>query len=318
MDTPIENILIGDTVYIIGHLKPDLDAVVSAYAYQIYRHSRGDFNYTAVRADEVNDVTTWAFKKFGIEIPQMLNDVSGKKIALVDHTDPQQRPNGWQKAEIIEVVDHHKLNLETNFPPKITIRPYGSTTTLIAQKLIRANFKIKPEIAGLMLAAILDDTLALRSPITTFVDRTVAGELSAISGITDLSAFAREVFEKKDVWEKMKVEDIVMRDYKEYAVGKVRYQISQVETMDNQKLKKKFSDIHKKLVQLNKKEQFDIRMVLVTDLLRRDCIAIVDGMRASELEKIFKTKIENNQIYLEGVVSRKQQVVPLIERYFKK
>lgn len=317
MDLPLENILIGDSVYITGHIKPDVDAIVSAYAYQIYRHSRGDFNYVAIRCDEPNHVTTWLFKKFQTEMPMLVRDVSGRKIVLVDHTDPEQRPVGWDKADIIEVLDHHKLKLETSVPPKITIRPYGSTSTLIAKKMLDANIKITPELAALLLGAVLDDTLALRSPITTFQDKNIAGQLAAISGLNDISKFAREMFAQKDIWSKMKSDQIINTDTKAYDMNGTKVQISQVETMDNQDLyKRKGSEIQKVLKDINSKDEKDIRIVMLTDLIRNDCIMIVQGSKSNDLEKIFNVKVESNTLLLPGVVSRKRQVeAPLIQYY---
>lgn len=319
MENFLDNILIGDSVYIVGHTKPDVDSVVSAYAYQIYRHARGDFNYIGVRCDEVNNVTTWLFKKFGVELPMLVNDISGRKVVLVDHTDPNQRPKGWQNAEIIEVLDHHKLILETSVPPKITIRPYGSTSTLIAKKLLEANVNFKPEIAGLLLGAILDDTLALRSPITTYVDKEIAGKLAAISGITDISKFARQIFSHKDIWGKLTGQKIINTDTKSYKMGDVTVQISQVETMDNRELiKKKGKDILEALEEENKENRKDIRIAMLTDLLRGDCILLAVGDKKNDLEKIFNTKFENNSLYLPGVVSRKKQIEGPMIQYFSK
>lgn len=317
MDINTDNILIGDSVYIVGHKKPDVDAVVSAFSYQIYRHSRGDFNYTAIRCDDVNPLTKWLFEKFNLDLPMLIRDVSGKKIVLVDHTDPVQRADGWENAEIIEVVDHHNLKLETTVPPKITIRPYGSTTTLVAQKLIRANVKIQPNIAGLMLAAIIDDTLALRSPITTYIDRSVAGQLAAIAGISDISGFARDIFDHKDLWLDMKADEIINTDIKSYEQNGVSLVITQVETMDNQKLSVKEAEILSEIKRANELQPVSMRLVMLTDLLRNDCILLAVGDRVTDLETIFGAKLENGyRMYLPGVLSRKKQLLPPILDYY--
>ncbi|HRI05956.1 MAG TPA: DHH family phosphoesterase [Candidatus Dojkabacteria bacterium] len=317
MDINTDNILIGDSVYIVGHKKPDVDAVVSAFSYQIYRHSRGDFNYTAVRCDDVSPLTKWLFEKFNLDLPMLIRNVTGKKIVLVDHTDPVQRADGWENAEIIEVVDHHNLKLETTVPPKITIRPYGSTTTLVAQKLIRANVKIQPNIAGLMLAAIIDDTLALRSPITTYIDRSVAGQLAAIAGISDISGFARDIFDHKDLWLEMSADEIINTDIKSYEQNGLSLVITQVETMDNQKLSMKEADILAEMDRMNTMNPVNMRLVMLTDLLRNDCILLAVGDRVKDLESIFHTTlVNNNRMYLPGVLSRKKQLLPPILDFY--
>ncbi len=310
---PQNNILIGETIYIVGHKNPDVDSIVSAYAYQIYRHSQGDFNYIAIRCGKPNSPTKWLFEKFNLQIPPLVEDVSNMKIALVDHTEPSLRPNGWEKAKIVEVVDHHKLTLETAEPSKITIRPYGATATLVGQKLLRQKSLLKPEIAGLLLGAIIDDTLALRSPVTTQTDKEVAGELSTISGIGDISEFARDLFNKKDSWNKLKPREIILQDYKEYQIGKVTISISQVETMDNQKLLKISEDIFMELKKINLENPINYRFVMLTDLLRNDCILLCLGENPQAIEAIFNRSMEDSyKIHLPGVLSRKKQILPTL------
>lgn len=309
-----DNLFIGENIYIVGHRNPDLDSVVSAMGYQVYRHSQGDFNYIAIRCGEVNPVTKWVFKEFNTQLPILIPNVSGMKLVLVDHTDPESRPDGWKNARIVEVLDHHKLKLETAEPSKITIRPYGSTATLIAQKMVRARLVIKPEIAGLLLCAIIDDTLALRAPTTTQVDKTMAGELAVASGIGDLGALARDLFNQKDIWSSMDAKDIVSTDLKEFDIKDKHIAISQVETMDNRKLESRIEDILEELNRLNIEEPIHLRLVMLTDLLRNDCILLVVGEDLERVGKIFNTEVVNNRMYLPGVLSRKKQILPpLIE-----
>lgn len=314
-----ENILIGDSVYIVGHKTPDLDAIVAAQAYQVYRHSQGDFNYIAIRCDEVNPVTKWAYKEWGMEVPPLVEDISGKKVVLVDHTDPDQRPDGWEKAEILEVIDHHKIKLETSAPPKITLRSFGSSSTIIAQKMVRRGVKINRDVAGLMLSAILDDTLALRSPITTLVDRQMAGHLAIRSQVSDISELARTLFAQKDVWQKMTPAEVCTKDSKQYAMGEKTVRISQVETMDNRKLAKNVAKYQKFMDEHREKEGLDLFIVLITDLIRNDCILLSSGQpkEIKALEEIFETKRdESGFLRLPGVLSRKKQVVPPLLQYY--
>lgn len=313
----VENILIGESVYIVGHKKPDVDAIISAYAYQVYRHARGDFNYIAIRCDEPNSVTEWIFKETGFNMPRLVENVAGKKIVLVDHTDPEQRPNGWEKAEIIEVMDHHKLKLETSVPPKITIRPYGSTTTLVANKLLQTNVTIRPEFAQLMLSAILDDTLALRSPITTHIDKKVAGELSALSGISDVDDYAKKLFAKKDQWSKMSAEKILATDVKDFEMGGVKVRVAQAETMDNRKLAKRVPELKKAVEKMAKADDMDLVVLMLTDLLREDAVVIAGGEKADDLKKVFGVEAEKDgSLIIPSMLSRKKQMVPPLVGFY--
>lgn len=314
-----DNILVGDVVYIVGHKKPDLDAIVAAHAYQVYRHARGDFNYIAIRCDDVNVVTKWSYKYWGAEIPPLVEDVSGKRIVLVDHTDPEQRPKGWENAEIIEVVDHHKLKLETSFPPKITIRPYGSTSTIITQKMFRRGVEIDRITSGLLLSAIIDDTLALRSPITTQIDKEMAGKLAVDLGITNVSNYARELFSEKDMWYKMTAEQVITTDFKNYEMGSKQVRVAQIETMDNRKLESKIKAYANKMQGIRRAEGLDIYISMITDLIRNDCIMVISASDEdkNKLSLIFNAQLEDGKkLHLPGIVSRKKQVVPpLVEAY---
>lgn len=314
-----DNILVGDVIYIVGHKKPDLDAIVAAQAYQVYRHGRGDFNYIAIRCDEVNAVTKWTYKRWGADLPPLVDDVSGKRIVLVDHTDPEQRAKGWENSEIIEVVDHHKLKLETSSPPKITIRPYGSTSTIITQKMLRRGLKIDPVTSGLLLSAILDDTLALRSPITTHTDKEMAGSLAVELGISNVSNYARELFSEKDVWDKMSAEQVITTDFKNYEMGDKYIRIAQIESMNNRRLETKLRAYSNKMQGIRKAEGIDIYIAMITDLIRNDCIMVISASDEdkNKLSLIFNSQLEDGKIlHLPGIVSRKKQVVPpLVEAY---
>ena len=314
-----ERILIGEPIYIIGHKKPDVDAIISAYSYQVYRHTKGDFNYVAVRCDKPNHLTEWLFKETGFsdQMPKLVRNIAGKKVVLVDHTDPSQRANGWQEAQIVEVFDHHKLKLETTTPPKITVKPYGSTTTIVADKLFNISATITPKFAQLMLSAIIDDTLALRSPITTYVDKIIAGKLAALTGLGDIDAYARKMFNKKDTWHRMASEKIVNTDVKEYTLGTTKVKISQVETLDNTRLTKKIPEIRKYIKSVSEKDKLDLVIVMLTDVIENEAIIIVEGPKSKDLEKIFNKRLDdNNTMKIENMVSRKKQMVPPLTEFY--
>jgi manganese-dependent inorganic pyrophosphatase len=308
-----------DLIYIVGHTTPDLDAIVSAHAYQVYRHSQGDLKYFAVRCDEPNEVTKWAYKRWGLEMPTLVENISGKKVVLVDHTDPEQRPIGWENAEIIEVLDHHKLKIEKDSLPQLTIRQYGSTSTLVAQKMINKGVKLDSKLAGLMLSALLDDTLALRSPITTEIDKQIADYLAEEAGLTDISALVKEQFSQKDVWDQMSAEKACTADSKNYEIGDKKVRLTQIETMDNSRFTDKIASYYNYLEGIRTAESIDVALVLITDLIRNDCLVVVSAgeNEIKDIESIFDTKInKENTMHLPGVVSRKRQVVPpLVQKW---
>lgn len=238
---------------------------------------------------------------------------------LVDHSDPQQRPLGWEKAKILEIIDHHELNLKGIFSPKMTIEKYGSTATIIAQKFLHDKTPLSPELAGILLSAILDDTLALRSPITTVTDEIMVAEMAAKAEIGDITSFTRELFNKKDAWNSMPALKIIQSDIKETVIKGINIVVSQVETMDNKELERREDELIAALYTLQKQKAADLRLVMLTDLLSNTCIMFAVGQKIKDLEQIFNTKlIKNRKIYLPNVLSRKQQIIQPILSYYGK
>jgi manganese-dependent inorganic pyrophosphatase len=309
-----------ESIYIVGHRKPDLDSVASAYAYEQYKCLKGEKQYKGVVCDDINPLTKWVFSFFQKDIPQHIDSIENKKVILVDHTAPEQRPLGWQSAQILEVVDHHRLDLNYISPQNVIIKTYGSTATIIAELFIKEEMKISKGLAGIMLSAILDDTLALKSPITTTTDKLIVEKLAKISEIGDLTSFVKKLFNKKDTWNSMPASKIVESDMKESHINGVDIVVSQVETMDNSELEKREDELLSYMHNLENKQESDLRILMLTDLLKNNCILLAVGKRVLDLEEIFRIKlIQNQKIYLPGVLSRKKQVLtPILDYYSKK
>lgn len=307
----------NEQIYIIGHKKPDLDSVVSAYAYKLYKQRLKGLNYIASVCDPVNPLTKWIFSYFKQEIPELIQSIENKKVILVDHTEPEQRPPGWQKAQIIEVIDHREPNLDGIKPEKIIIKKYGSVTTIIAQKYIQNKVEINSGLAGLMLSAILDDTLALNSPNTTLVDEIMVTEMATRAKIGDINAFSKKMFNKKDSWDSMPALQILQTDLKEMKANGHHISVTKIETMDSKNLEKRQAEFLLALNRLQKDNPITLRLLMIIDILSKSCILLGVGERVTDLEKIFNTKlIKNNKMYLPKITSRKTQIVPPILKYY--
>lgn len=304
----------NEKIYIVGHKRPDLDSLASAIGYQTFRNLQGDFNYYAIRCDNINPLTNWVFKKYETRLPELIPDISGMNIVLVDHTYPENRPKGWEKANIIEIIDHHEVKLEDIIPKRITIRPCGSTSSLVAEMMFTSNMKIPFNIAGILLCAILDDTLNLESPTTVDLDMDMAYRLAHICEIEDIDALATEIFSKKDVWNEMSAKEIIEMDMKEVDIKGNRVSISQVETIDNKGIR--LDEIIDELKELNKKEPISLRLVMITDLVKKECNLIVVGSDIVLFESVLGKKVNNYMVYLPNVVSRKRQILPIIEKMY--
>lgn len=309
---------IKEKIYIVGHKRPDLDSIASAIGYQYFKQSQGDFNYHAITCDNINPLTEWVLEKFKVKIPPYIPNISGMTVVLVDHTYSQSRAKGWENANIIEVIDHHDVKLEDIIPNSITIRPCGSTSTLITEKLINAGVNIQSNIASILLCAILDDTLGLKSPTTLELDREMASKLAKISNINDIDALSKEIFTIKDIWDGIDAKEIIEMDMKEIEIGNKKLSISQVETLDREKLRNREGEILNELEKINDSNPYDLRIVMVTDLTRGDCILLFTGKDKEVLIKELGNKYENSRGYLSGIVSRKKQLLPILEKMYKK
>ena len=308
---------IKEKIYIVGHRRPDLDSIACAIGYQYYKQSQGYFNYHAIRCDDINPLTEWVLEKFKVKTPPYIPDISGMTVVLVDHTYSQSRAKGWENANIIEVIDHHDVKLEDIIPGSITIRPCGSTSTLVAEKLLNANVSIQNDIASILLCAILDDTLGLKSPTTIELDREMVTELAKISKIEDIEALTKEIFTIKDIWDEIGGKEIIEMDMKEIEINDKRVSISQVETLDREKLREKESEILNELERIDDSNPYDLRIVMITDLTRGDCILLFTGKDKEILIKQLGNKYENNRGYLSGIVSRKKQLLPLLTHMYE-
>lgn len=305
-----------EKIYIVGHTKPDLDSVASAYGYAKYKQIQGSTKYIPIRCGTANPLTKWVFEKNDEPLPEYIPDISNLNVVLVDHTYPENRAKGWEKANILEVIDHHDVKLSDMTPTHLTIKLCGSTCTLITEKFVNSNTPIPTKTANILLSAILDDTLGLRSPTTIQLDIDMVNILNQICKIKDIWEYSNEIFSKKDIWNTLTPKETIEMDLKEIQIGNKRVAISQVETLNNKDIY--IGGILKELKRMDSDIPLDLRLVMLTDLLKSNCILIAVGRDISLLEKELNTKIQNNTVVLPNVVSRKKQILPILEKMYKR
>ena len=303
-----------ENIYIVGHRRPDLDSIASAIGYEMYRQLLGNTNYKAIRCDEINALTEWVFKKFNTQIPEYISDISNTNVVLVDHTYSENRANGWERANILEVIDHHDVKLEDIVPQRITIRPCGSTCTLITEKFVNSNTDIPFNIANILLAGILDDSLGLKSPTTIQLDIDMVDRLNEVCKVGDIEKYSLEIFEKKDIWHTLTPREIIEEDIRNVEINGNWVSISQVETLDNESIDTK--DLIEELEKINREKEFNLRLVMLTNPVKKDCLLISVGKDINLLEKELGKDIKESRVYLKDIVSRKKQVLPLLEKIY--
>lgn len=236
-----------------------------------------------------------------------------KQLILVDHNELSQAVDNIESATVLEIIDHHRIgSLETSGPAYFRNQPVGCTSTIMYQICCENQVEISPKIAGLLCAAIISDTLMFRSPTCTPVDKAAAEALSKIANI-NIEEFAEEMFRAGSNLKSKSPEEIFYQDFKKFTVGSVNFGVGQINSMD----KKELQEIKDKLLPYMKKamKEHGVSMLffMLTSILDESTELICCGDRANEvIEEAFadaKAKDENSYI-LEGVVSRKKQIIP--------
>ena len=252
-------------------------------------------------------------KYCGLISKRNLLNFKRKKLILVDHNERTQCVDGYEEAEILEIIDHHRIGtLETNGPVYFRNQPVGCTNTIIYSMFREQGVEIEPAIAGIMCCAILSDTLAFRSPTCTQLDIDTAHALAKIAGIDPMET-AKEMFEAGERLDGKTAEDIVKTDYKIFAHGDTQFGVGQLSFMSKDSLKKAKELILPYLPEMQKKQRLDMVVYMLTSVLDESTETIWAGAAAPDaLQKGFGIEIDGESAVLPGVVSRKKQFIPAV------
>ena len=234
-----------------------------------------------------------------------------KRLILVDHNETSQAVDGLADAEILEVIDHHRIgSLETNGPVYFRNQPLGCTATIITQMYRENGVEIDPQTAGLLCSAIISDTLMYRSPTCTPVDRQICEELAKIAGIS-VEEHAKAMFTAGSDFDHRTEEEIFYQDYKKFVMGSHQVAIGQISSMDDAELLKLADRLEPYAVNVMQKDALDMLFVMLTDILQESTTLLCVGDGAADLAaEAFNAQAENGRVVLPGVVSRKKQLVP--------
>ncbi|AFI30729.1 inorganic pyrophosphatase [Bacillus sp. A053] len=302
-----------EKILIFGHQNPDTDTICSAIAYADLKNKLG-FNAEPVRLGQVNGETQYALDYFKQESPRLVetaaNEVNG--VILVDHNERQQSIKDIEDVQVLEVIDHHRIaNFETAEPLYYRAEPVGCTATILNKMYKENNVKIEKEIAGLMLSAIISDSLLFKSPTCTDQDVAAAKELAEIAGV-DAEEYGLNMLKAGADLSKKTVEELISLDAKEFTLGSKKVEIAQVNTVDIEDVKKRQAELEAVISNVVAEKNLDLFLLVITDILENDSLALAIGNEAAKVEKAFNVTLENNTALLKGVVSRKKQVVPVL------
>lgn len=308
-----------DKIYIIGHKSPDLDSVAAAISYARLKNQLENVDkFVPAVAGELNKETAYALEKFGFAKPELLANAAGSTLILVDHNEASQCVEGSAEAKIVEILDHHKFNLATSEPITITVKPWGASNTIIKKMFDWKGQAIDAQLAGLMLAAILVDTVITKSPTCTETDKLVIEELAAAAGIADWTSFGMEIFKVRSNVKELPPMDIIKSDFKDWDFKAGKFGVGQVETADLGEFADLEDGIMAELARLKEEGGYHTAMLFITDIIQEGSKFLIASDDAGALEAAFAIKLENDKAWMPGVMSRKKQVVPVLTEHFDK
>lgn len=300
-------------IKVFGHKNPDTDSIMSAIALANLETKLGK-EVNAYKLGNINKETKYALEYFKQEEPELLANVEEKQeVILVDHNEFGQSVEGIRNAKIIRVVDHHKISdFETSEPLYYTAMPVGCTATIIYAMYKDNNIDIEPKIAGLMLSAIISDTLLFKSPTCTSKDVEVAKDLARIADV-DENVYGLDMLKAGTDLSDYTAEELINIDSKPFSKKGVNFQIAQVNTASIEDVLKDKQEIESAMKAFIKENSEELFLLLITDIIENNSQIIAIGPRQDIAEKAFNIKLKDNMAFLPGVVSRKKQVVPVID-----
>ena len=298
--------------YVFGHKSPDSDSITSSIVMANLENKLGNADAKAYRLGNINKATEFILNYLDIDAPELLENVEdGSDVILVDHNSPAESIDNLDNVNILKVVDHHKLALETSYPLFLRFEPVGCSETILCKLYEENGVEITKEIATLMLSAIISDTLLLKSPTTTEDDRIAVEKLAKIADI-DYNEYGLEMLKAGTDLSSFTIDEILALDAKQIDFKDVKSIVNQVNTADISDVMAMKEDLERGIEKIIDDENLDLFMLLITDIVNSNSQVIVLGDASNLVEKAYGVKLQDNTALLEGVVSRKKQVVPIM------
>ncbi len=304
-------------ILVFGHKNPDTDTICSAIAYAELKKALG-IDAEAVRLGEVNNETQYALDYFKVDAPRMVENVADEvdQVILVDHNEKQQSASDIDLVQVLEVIDHHRIaNFETKDPVYYRAEPVGCTATILLKLFKENNVTISKEIAGLMVSAIISDSLLFKSPTCTEQDVQAAKELASIAEI-DVDQYGLNMLKAGADLSDKTPQQLITLDAKEFDMNGHKVEIAQVNTVDINDVLSLRSDIENAIEKTVSDKGLELFVFVITDILNNDSVVLAIGEAEEKVAQAFNVTLENKTALLKGVVSRKKQVVPNLQATF--
>ncbi|WP_136808326.1 manganese-dependent inorganic pyrophosphatase [Desulfosediminicola flagellatus] len=306
------------TICVVGHSNPDTDSVTAAIALATLLNAQGQDAKACMQsvAANLNPESAMVIERFGLTAPEEITDAAGKQVALVDFSDIAQGPAGLADAEVVTIVDHHKIgDVTTNNPILFRAEPVGCTGTVLNKMFKEAGVAIPKNVAGGMLAAILSDTVNFKSPTCTEDDKVAVAELKEVAGVSDTEELFMAMLKAKSSVDGVPAKDLLFRDYKDFDMKGNKVGVGQLElaTLDQ------VADIREDLMKAMAEVKADGRhsvLLMLTDVVKEGTDLVVLSDDPALVEGAFGGKLENSSMWVEGMMSRKKQTVPNLQTAF--
>jgi manganese-dependent inorganic pyrophosphatase len=304
------------SIYVFGHRVPDSDSIIGSIALSYLKNQLGE-DCIPARQGEISAETEFILKKFGGELPMLKTSVAGEKVYIVDSTDKIHFQDDIDEATILGIFDHHKLgDLTTDTPLEMWVRPVGCSNTVIKEVYDYHGIEIPKDIAGMMMLAILSDTVIFKSPTCTKVDTKAVKELAKIADIEDYKQLAMEMFIVKSQVDGASARNLNTRDYKAFNMNGTMVGVNQLEMVDISALDDRKEELLADMQAMKEENGLHTMITLLTDIMLEGSQLLCVSDDASKIETAFGTKLQNNQVWLDKVLSRKKQVIPFVQPQF--
>ncbi len=303
------------SVYVVGHKSPDTDSVTSAIAYAELMKAKGQ-DYIPAISGKLNPESEMVLKQFGFATPEILTDATGKKIALVDHSDLNQAPDNLSAGEVVAIVDHHKIgDVTTNQPIFFCNLPVGCTGTVLKMLYDMEGVAVQPKVAGIMLAAILSDTVNFKSPTCTPADKKAVAELAVISGVTDTEGLFMEMLKAKSAVAGVPPMELLHRDYKDFDMKGKKVGVGQLELATLEQVASMRDALYNAMKEQKGSERHSV-LLMLTDVVKEGTDLMVISDDPALIEGAFGAKLAGNAMWIDGMMSRKKQTIPNLQKAF--
>jgi len=304
-------------ILVFGHQNPDTDAIGAAISFAYLQKELGK-ETEAVALGAPSEETQYALDYFNVDAPRIVESATGEttQVILVDHNEFQQSISDIADLTILAVVDHHRIaNFETADPLYYRAEPVGCTCTIILKMFKENNVTIPKQIAGMMVSAIVSDTLLFKSPTCTQEDIDAANELASIAEI-NLNGYGLDMLKAGTNLSDKSAETLLDLDAKSFPMGAKNVRIAQVNTVDLNEVLARQTELEAAMKNENATNGYDLFVLIVTNILNSDSELLVIGDSLDKVEAAFNVTLDNNRAFLNGVVSRKKQVVPQLTEAF--